>query len=296
MKILIGYDGSECARAALVDLQRAGLPAEADITLLSAADVFLPPEDSENEEEFPTYVPHSVRLAHERAKRAFDEAAALSVAGAKVVGEMFPRWNVKPEAVAGVPHWEIIAKAEEWKPDLIVVGSHGRSAAGRFFLGSVSQKVLYEAGCSVRISRGRELPRDAPVRLILGTDGSTDADAMIDTVAGRNWPSGTDVRLVTAIEAFHQYAGDPDTHLNRIRDIQTRAVARLTAAGLDVTTAITDEDPKSYLVRQAEKWNADCVFLGAKGHRLFERLLLGSVSSAVAARAGCSVEVVRRIR
>jgi nucleotide-binding universal stress UspA family protein len=33
--------------------------------------------------------------------------------------------------------------------------------------------------------------------------------------------------------------------------------------------------------------------LGARGHGPRERLLLGSVSSAVAARAGCSVEVVR---
>ena len=40
-------------------------------------------------------------------------------------------------------------------PDLIVVGSHGRSALGRFMLGSVSQKVVTEAHCSVRVARGR---------------------------------------------------------------------------------------------------------------------------------------------
>ena len=36
------------------------------------------------------------------------------------------------------------------------------------------------------------------------------------------------------------------------------------------------------------------IVLGAKGHSRRERLLLGSVSSAVAARAHCSVEVVRQ--
>jgi hypothetical protein len=69
MKILIGYDGSECADAALVDLQRAGLPEIAEATVLSAADVFLPPQDETEtiSETFPLYVPLGVKLARKRA-------------------------------------------------------------------------------------------------------------------------------------------------------------------------------------------------------------------------------------
>jgi hypothetical protein len=44
MKILIGYDGSECADAALEDLQFAGLPDSASARVLSAVEVFLPPK------------------------------------------------------------------------------------------------------------------------------------------------------------------------------------------------------------------------------------------------------------
>ena len=47
------------------------------------------------------------------------------------------------------------------------------------------------------------------------------------------------------------------------------------------------------LVDEARAWNADCVFLGAKGHGRIKRMIIGSVSAAVAARAHCSVEVVR---
>jgi nucleotide-binding universal stress UspA family protein len=52
-------------------------------------------------------------------------------------------------------------------------------------------------------------------------------------------------------------------------------------------------DPKQILIEEAESWQADSIFVGAKGMRGIERLLLGSVSAAVAARAHCSVEVVR---
>jgi nucleotide-binding universal stress UspA family protein len=46
------------------------------------------------------------------------------------------------------------------------------------------------------------------------------------------------------------------------------------------------------LIAEAESWGADCIFVGARGMGRIGRFLLGSVSSAVAARAHCSVEVV----
>src|ERR1041385_2871383 len=43
MKILIGYDGSECAYAALDDLTQAALPSTGEAHILSVAEVWLPP-------------------------------------------------------------------------------------------------------------------------------------------------------------------------------------------------------------------------------------------------------------
>lgn len=37
--------------------------------------------------------------------------------------------------------------------DLIVVGSHGRDAAGRFLLGSIADRVVHHAPCSVLVAR-----------------------------------------------------------------------------------------------------------------------------------------------
>jgi hypothetical protein len=42
-KLLIAYDGSECAEAALDDLSRAGLPLDVEAQILSVAEFWLPP-------------------------------------------------------------------------------------------------------------------------------------------------------------------------------------------------------------------------------------------------------------
>lgn len=299
MKILFAYDGSDCANAALDDLQRAGLEAEAEAVVLTAADVFLPPETSEEGDDGAAaheYVPKSVKLAWERARRAFEEAVALAAKAAERLRALFPGWKITPEAQAETPHWAIILKANEWKPDLVVVGSHGRSGLGRMFLGSVSQKVLHEVRCSVRIARGKQRHDAAPTRLIVAADGSPDAEAMLSSVTSRKWPNGTQVRLLSIAEPFHQYGLEPDAQMNGIRDIQTLAKEQLERVGLEVIPLVKEGDAKSIIVDEAERWEADCVFLGAQGHRFLERILLGSVSSSVAVRAHCSVEVIRANR
>ena len=71
-------------------------------------------------------------------------------------------------------------------------------------------------------------------------------------------------------------------------------VAReLRESGLIVSTVVRDGDPKRVLLREAEYWAADCIFVGSQGLSRVERLVIGSVSSAIAARAHCSVDVVR---
>jgi nucleotide-binding universal stress UspA family protein len=66
------------------------------------------------------------------------------------------------------------------------------------------------------------------------------------------------------------------------------SAVKLTEAGLRVETDIFDGDPKNVLIREAESWEADCIFLGSR-----DRVILGTTASAVATRADCSVEIVR---
>jgi nucleotide-binding universal stress UspA family protein len=56
----------------------------------------------------------------------------------------------------GDPGDMIVDAAEAEHTDLVVVGSHGRGAVGRFFLGSVSEHVVRHAPCPVLVVRPRE--------------------------------------------------------------------------------------------------------------------------------------------
>jgi nucleotide-binding universal stress UspA family protein len=45
----------------------------------------------------------------------------------------------------------ILAAAAEWRPDVIVIGSHGRTGVDRLFLGSVAEHVMRHADCPVEV-------------------------------------------------------------------------------------------------------------------------------------------------
>jgi nucleotide-binding universal stress UspA family protein len=162
----------------------------------------------------------------------------------------------------------------------------------------VSQKVLAHAPCSVRIARWRPDARDGPVRLVIGVDGSADADAAVRAVARRVWPAGSKVRVIIAIDRMRattpqQLQANSEDESAWARHTVEGAAEALRRAGLVVSSVVAEGNPKRLLPREAETWGADCIFLGARGSRSIARFLLGSVATAVAARAYCSVEVVR---
>ncbi len=53
----------------------------------------------------------------------------------------------------GVPYVEIVEETEREGVDLVIVGSHGKTSAKKFFYGGTTSKVARRAGCSVMITR-----------------------------------------------------------------------------------------------------------------------------------------------
>ncbi|MEQ1606275.1 MAG: universal stress protein [Pyrinomonadaceae bacterium] len=306
MKVLIAYDGSHSAESALDDLSRAGLPLDGEALVITVAEVWLPPPDST--EETDEFLEGIVAKYREKGRRLLNHAEIMAKHAATRVRRILPGWTVGQTTTYGSPGWEILAAADNFLPDLIVTGAQGHSGISRLILGSISQKVLTEAASSVRIARGKIEVDPAPCRLIIGFDGSIGASAAVHAVEGRKWPEQSEVKLIaatdsvvpTAIGRFIPSVADWADEENKaehqwIEHLIEKAATSLRDKGLIVTSQVFEGNPNEVLVREAENWHADCVFVGANaaGGRI-ERFLLGSTSAAVSARAGCSVEVVRR--
>jgi nucleotide-binding universal stress UspA family protein len=70
------------------------------------------------------------------------------------------RISVTHVLLEGDPATEIVRYGRDTGSDLIVMGTHGRTGVERLVLGSVAEKVLRDASCSVLVVK---LPRGQPV-------------------------------------------------------------------------------------------------------------------------------------
>jgi nucleotide-binding universal stress UspA family protein len=58
-------------------------------------------------------------------------------------------------AQTGAPAETIARAATEWRADLLVIGSHGRTGVRRALLGSVAEAVMRNAPCPVLVARAQ---------------------------------------------------------------------------------------------------------------------------------------------
>lgn len=146
MRILIGVDGSPYSDAALDEVSQRVWPKGSEILVLHAFELATAPTPEV------WVLPADFNEELDRAAR----AQADSIIGAaveKLTSALGDSVEVKSKATMGSAKRAILDEAETWKPDLIVVGSHGYPTWERLLLGSVSQAVVSHAKCSVEVVR-----------------------------------------------------------------------------------------------------------------------------------------------
>jgi nucleotide-binding universal stress UspA family protein len=207
------------------------------------------------------------------------------------------------EAHADAATCGTIEKIGEWGPDLVIVGTRERSALGRLIHGSVGRTLLSSAPCAVRIARAPHGHQIGGLRIILAVDGSDESNAAVRSVASRCWPAGSVIKTISVVDTHATRTNSGGIAPSSGRREQKEDIARghardatkeLTEAGLSTQFLVASGDPSEEIIGAAGRWGADAIFIGARGHGMVERMLMGSVSYAVATRAACSVEVVRR--
>jgi nucleotide-binding universal stress UspA family protein len=135
-KVLVAVDGSELATAAVRVAAEIAADLGGELAIVSVFD----PLTVMSIEGGPTAL-DLVGILRDDARRSVDEAAKEAAACPPV--ERMVR--------EGRPGTEIRTAAEEWKADLIAIGTHGRGGLTRLLLGSTAESVVRHAPCPVLV-------------------------------------------------------------------------------------------------------------------------------------------------
>ena len=311
IKVLIVYDGSENSFIALDDLSRAGLPHGVEVLAL-VTDVCLPssPEDINRAvADRRMMVLKSGVSSLVPALRDIDEERVMSLKAERDLRSMFPVGEVKSEALSNRNSIRrgTLRRAEAWGADLIVIGSQKSPSPHITDYCGAAVEIAAQSHCSARIARPSNAVAGAPARILIGVDGSPDANKCFQAVAQRSWPKESEARVVLIpkpgariglVAAIAVSSPHHDTPRPSGASAIAQGVEALRASGLKVSVAISEHLPLDVLIEEAREWSADCLFVDALG---FSRRPVSSndvpavsnVVKALAIGAPCSVEIVR---
>jgi nucleotide-binding universal stress UspA family protein len=136
------------------------------------------------------------------------------------------------------------------------------------------------------------------MKLLIATDLSQGAQALIDAVNERPWPAGSDACVVHVIDLPPYPLGAEmlETLQQASASVLKSISERLSASGLRSRTEVLTGNPRSEILNYAKKSDADLIFVGSHGGSGLTRFVLGSVARAVVHAAPCSVEIVHTSR
>jgi nucleotide-binding universal stress UspA family protein len=143
MRILLAVDSSSHSDVAVHRLAERPWPQHSSVRILSVAQLYASADSSSFWDSGAAYEHLGEALlagAHEVVERAANELEASTL-------------SVETAVRRGDPRIVVVDEANEWKADLIVIGSHGRTGVRRWLLGSVAEHVVRHAPCSVEVCR-----------------------------------------------------------------------------------------------------------------------------------------------
>jgi len=105
--------------------------------------------------------PEATFMAGDEILRQLLEMVLKSLAEWKSQAERIGASHVSTHTAMGTPYAEILRFAEKQEVDLLVMGTHGRTALMRVLIGSVAEKVVRHAPCPVLTVRPEKVQEAA---------------------------------------------------------------------------------------------------------------------------------------
>lgn len=215
------------------------------------------------------------------------------------------RWpDVSVDVIEGDPHERLLRAAEEWRPELVVLG---RSAASETppSLGSVARLGGHHLECSVLVvDRVPEAVRE----IVLGMDGSPSAREATRLVSRFGFTPPPRVRALGIVNSAWRRNLDveviPSAIRSALEETEIQEVAEARALLARATKPLADRaivepevaigNPVEVLLGAARQRPADLIAVGHQGIEPVRRLTLGSVTAQLLGSAPCSLLIGRK--
>ena len=202
---------------------------------------------------------------------------------------------------------QILDVADEIKPDVIVIGTHGRSGVQHLMLGSIAEKVLRKARYPVLTvpQRGPDAVPVGPApfaRILCAVDFSDCSLAALRHAVAVASQAGAHLDVLSVVQLIPMYettGAVPLYYPGLLDDLKADIAKRLEAVvasavtGVAVDQFVTVGSPYREIVRMAGERKTDLVVLGAYSHGTIDHMFFGSTSNHVVRQAPCPVLTIR---
>jgi nucleotide-binding universal stress UspA family protein len=281
--ILLPFDGSEDAAAALHHTSELAHWADATIQVLYVADTTRDSVTVVDGETVDALVEQGEDVVEEAAKTLETLGAAYDT-----------------DIVQGNPAPTIVDYAERYDQDLVVMPTHAREGISRYLAGSVSEKVVRLSPVPVLTVRMQpdetfEFPYE---NILLPTDGSSAATAAADHIVEFAARLEATVHVLSVVDDaalgldVRSATSGKDSEAAATDAVETVVSAAETHGVTDTVTHIEHGSPVEAILDCIESNDIHAVGMGTTGRRGTDRILLGSVAESTVRSAPVPVMTI----
>ena len=254
-------------------------------------------------EKFPHDYKHLLSSArHTNMKQKLEEEAMEKIKE-MIPGELLEKEDIVPVVRFGKPFIEIIQIAKEKKVDLLAVGTHGRAGVDRVILGSVAERIVRKAGCSVMVIRGKKYVGFK--RIIVPIDFSDCSKRALEYAAATARAHSSKLTILHVFEESfvkpyvnaansEEEANEIIKEIERVNDSKyDEFLKTIGLEGVDYEKLLIKGIPETEIVEIAMEQQANLIVMGTHGRSGIKHLLIGSTAEEVVRTVHCDIIIVK---
>jgi nucleotide-binding universal stress UspA family protein len=189
---------------------------------------------------------------------------------------------------------EIESAVRATKADILVMGTHGRRGMEKWFLGSVTERMLRRSPIPVLTLRGSKKARTTTTRILVTTDFSEGTDNALNYALSIARANKARLTLLHVLEETRAVIS-PQYRKEITEGVRRELLQRIPAdaqGSPDIDTAVEAGTPYHIILRLLKKERIDLLVMNTHGKGMLHRALLGSTSERVVRAADCPVMLI----